>query len=282
MTLRGSSHSTASPRVKLAEAHRHAIGTPLVAGRLLHSLMVALYDTIGCGYAGLRKPDPRIATAIRRALGDTASVINVGAGAGSYEPPNRYVVAVEPSMTMIAQRPARSASAVQATAMALPFMDDSFDAALAVLTVHHWPDKALGLSELRRVARRHVLVLTWDPSMPGFWLTDYFPEILDIDRPLFPAISHFEHNLELVAVETLQIPHDCTDGFLGAYWCRPAAYLDTRVRAAISTFSKLSDLEPGMEQLRADLDSGEWRRKYGELLNKTELDLGYRLIVARA
>ena len=185
-------------------------------------------------------------------------------------------------MKMIAERSARSASVVQATAMSLPFQPDSFDAALAVLTVHHWPDKALGLSELRRVARRHVVVLTWDRAVPGFWLTDYFPELLDIDRPLFPAVSDFEHVFGPVTVETIPIPHDCTDGFLGAHWHRHAAYLDARVRAAISTFSKLSDIEPGVEWLRADLDSGEWRRKYGELLKKTELDLGYRLIVARA
>ena len=130
--------------------------------------MVALYDTIGYGYAGIRKPDPRITQAIWRTLGDADSVVNVGAGAGAYEPPDRYMVAVEPSMTMITQRPARSAPVVQATAMSLPFKDDSFDAALSVLTVHHWPDRALGLSELRRVARRRVVVLTWDPASPGF------------------------------------------------------------------------------------------------------------------
>ena len=198
--------------------------------------MVALYDAIGRGYAGIRKPDPRIAKAIRRALGDADSVVNVGAGTGSYEPPDRYVVAVEPSMTMIAQRPARSAPVVQATAMSLPFKNDSFDAALAVLTVHHWPDKALGLGELRRVARRRVVVLTWDPAWSGFWLTDYFPEVLDINRPLFPAISDFGHAFGSVTVETIPIPHDCTDGFLGAHWRRPAAHLDARVRRTISTF----------------------------------------------
>lgn len=244
--------------------------------------MVALYDTIGSGYADIRKPDPHIAAAIRRAIDAADSVVNVGAGTGSYEPLDRYVVAVEPSMTMIAQRSARSTLVVQATAISLPFKNDSFDAALAVLTVHHWPDKVLGLSELRRVARRHVVVLTWDPAGPGFWLTDYFPEILDIDRPLFPAVSDFEHAFGPVTVETIPIPHDCSDGFLGAYWRRPSAYLDARARAAISTFSKLSDIEPGVERLRADLDSGEWRRRYSKLLDKNELDLGYRLIVAHA
>ena len=243
--------------------------------------MVTVYDTIGCGYAGIRKPDPRIAETLRRALADADSVVNVGAGAGSYEPLDQNVVAVEPALTMIAQRPARSAPVVQATAMSLAFRRDSFDTALAILTVHHWPDKALGFRELRRVARRRVVVLTWDPAAPGFWLTDYFPEILEIDRPLFPAITDFEHAFGGVTAGTVWIPHDCSDGFLGAYWRRPAAYLDARVRGAISTFSKLSDVGPGLGRLSADLDSGEWRRKYGKLLESTEIDVGYRLIVAR-
>lgn len=242
--------------------------------------MVALYDTIGHGYADVRRPDPRIAGKIIRALGDADSVVNVGAGAGAYEPTDRFVVAVEPSMTMIAQRPARSAPVLQAVAGALPFENDSFDAGLAILTVHHWRDRAGGLKELRRVARRQVVVLTWDGTSPGFWLTDYFPEILDIDRPLFPVPSEFECALGPVIVESILIPHDCTDGFLGANWRRPAAYLDERVRAAISTFSRLSDTETGLAQLRDDLLSGKWQRKYGGLLEQTELDLGYRLVVA--
>ena len=242
--------------------------------------MDTLYDTIGCGYANIRKPDPRIAKAILCALGNNGSVVNVGAGTGSYEPLDRYVVAVEPSITMIAQRPAASAAVVQASAVSLPFMNDSFDASLAILTVHHWPDQARGLRELLRVSRHRVIVVTWDPTSPGFWLTDYFPEILDIDRPLFPAISDFEHALGPVTVETIQIPHDCSDGFLGAYWRRPAAYLDARVRGAISTFSKLSDVRSGLTRLDADIDSGKWRCKYSDLLTKAELDIGYRLIVA--
>ena len=209
-------------------------------------------------------------------------VVNVGAGAGAYEPIDRQVVAVEPSRTMIAQRGDGSAPVIQASATALPFRDGCFDAALAVLSVHHWPDRQLGLSELRRVARRRIVVLTWDRASPGFWLTDYFPEILDIDRLIFPASGDFERTLGSVSVETVPIPHDCTDGFLGAYWRRPAAYLDERVRSAISTFSKLSGVEPGLDRLSADLESGEWDRRYGEILTKTELDLGYRLIVGRA
>ncbi|MCZ0955078.1 MAG: methyltransferase domain-containing protein [Rhodospirillaceae bacterium] len=243
--------------------------------------MDTLYDTIGCGYANIRKPDPRIAKAILCALGNSESVVNVGAGTGSYEPLDRYVVAVEPSITMIAQRPAASAAVVQASAVSLPFMNDSFDASLAILTVHHWPDQARGLRELLRVSRHRVIVVTWDPTSPGFWLTDYFPEILDIDRPLFPAISDFEHALGPVTVETIQIPHDCSDGFLGAYWRRPATYLDARVRGAISTFSKLPDVSSGLNRLDADIGSGKWQYKYSDLLTEAELDIGYRLIVAR-
>ena len=242
--------------------------------------MATLYDTIGRGYAEIRKPDPRIARAISRGLGDAHSVVNVGAGTGAYEPSDRAVVAVEPSTTMIAQRTAGSAPVVRATAMSLPFKNDSFDAALAVLTVHHWPDKAHGLAELRRVARRHVVVLTWDPASPPFWLTDYFPELLYLDRPLFPTVRDFERALGPVSVATIPVPHDCSDGFLGAHWRRPSAYLDARVRGAISTFAKLSDVESRLQKLRADLASSEWQRKYGDLLDKTELDLGYQLIVA--
>lgn len=243
--------------------------------------MDTLYDTIGCGYADIRKPDPRIAKAILCALGNNGSVVNVGAGTGSYEPLDRYVVAVEPSITMIAQRPAGSAPVVQASAVSLPFVNDSFDAGLAILTVHHWPDQTRGLRELRRVSRHRVVVVTWDPTTPGFWLTDYFPEIPGIDRPLFPAISDFEHALGPVTLETIPIPHDCSDGFLGAYWRRPAAYLDARVRGAISTFSKLSNVSSGLNRLDADIDSGRWRQKNGNLLTITELDIGYRMIVAR-
>lgn len=244
--------------------------------------MAELYDTIGRGYADQRKPDPRVAEAILSALGNAGSVVNVGAGAGAYEPTDRFVVAVEPSMTMIEQRTSAAAEIVQATATSLPFGHDSFDAGLAVLTVHHWPDRALGLSELRRVVRNRIVVLTWDPASPGFWLTDYLPEIFHLDRPPFPTIGEFRRLLGPVRVQTIPVPHDCTDGFLGAHWRRPHAYLDGRVRAAISTFSKLTEIDSSLGRLHADLVSGKWRRRYGELLQLTELDLGYRLIVARA
>ncbi|HEX4994408.1 MAG TPA: class I SAM-dependent methyltransferase [Methylomirabilota bacterium] len=243
--------------------------------------MRQLYDTIGVGYRALRRPDPRIAAAIVSALGPAASVLNVGAGAGSYEPADRRVVAVEPSREMIRQRPAGAAPVVQASATALPFRAGAFDAALAVLTVHHWPDRARGLAELRRVARDRVVILTWEPDAAGFWLVeDYFPELVAIDRAIFPTRDELEHSLGPVELRPLPIPHDCVDGFLGAYWRRPRAYLDPAVRGAISTFSKLGDVAAGLARLRNDLEDGTWSRRHGPLLERAELDLGYRLVVA--
>ena len=243
--------------------------------------MTQLYDAIGIGYRDFRRPDPRLETAIIRALNQAETVVNVGAGAGSYEPSDRSVVAVEPAMTMIRQRRPGSAPVVQASATELPFRDDGFAAALAILTVHHWPDQARGLDEMARVARRRVVVVTWDPSTSGFWLTDdYFPEIFEIDRPLFPSIEDFRRALGRVEVHPLPIPHDCVDGFLGAYWRRPHAYLDAGVRSAISTFAKLHDLGRGLDRLRRDLEDGSWTRRYGDLLDQPEIDLGYRIVVA--
>lgn len=240
-----------------------------------------LYDKIGGGYRAHRQPDPRIAAAIRRALGDADTVLNVGAGAGSYEPADRVVIAVEPALSMLRQRGAGSAPVVQASATHLPFRDAAFAAALAVLTIHHWPDRARGLAELGRVARRRVVVLTWDPAGPGFWLTDdYFPALAAIDRPIFPAMGELREAFERIEIHPLPIPHDCRDGFLGAYWRRPRAYLDPGVRGAMSTFTKLDTLEPGLTRLRGDLEDGTWNRRHGHLLTQPELDLGYRLVVA--
>jgi SAM-dependent methyltransferase len=242
-----------------------------------------LYDEIGFGYRDRRRPDPRLAAAISRALNRTETVVNVGAGAGSYEPSDRFVVAVEPAMTMIRQRRAGGAPVVQASATDLPFRDDGFAAALAILTVHHWPDRTRGLDELGRVARRRVVVVTWDPSSHGFWLVDdYFRELVEIDRRIFPTIEDFRRALGRIEVHPLPIPHDCVDGFLGAYWRRPHAYLDAGVRSAISTFAKVSagEMESGLQRLRRDLDDGTWTRRHGHLLDREEVDLGYRVVIA--
>jgi SAM-dependent methyltransferase len=245
--------------------------------------MAELYDDIGVGYRDRRRPDPRVAAAIMRTLEGTDSVVNVGAGAGSYEPADRFVVAVEPAMTMIRQRRAGSAAVVQAVAADLPFRDDGFSAALAILTIHHWPDRARGLDELARVARRRVVVVTWDPSISGFWLADeYFPEIFEIDRKIFPTLEDYRRALGRIDVRPMLIAHDCVDGFLGAYWRRPHAYLDAGVRGAISTFAKLPPraVESGVERLRRDLEDGTWARRHGHLLDRTEIDVGYRIVVA--
>jgi len=237
-----------------------------------------LYDTIGRGYSDLRVPDRRIAAAVDRALGEARTVLNVGAGAGSYEPRDRDVTAVEISATMLRQRDPASPG-IRADAVHLPFADDRFDASLAILTIHHWGDPDRGLAEMRRVARDRVVALTWDPAAPGFWLTDYFPEILAIDRPLFPDLGRFRRAWGDVDVRPVPILHDCTDGFLGAYWRRPDAYLDPRIRSAISTFARL-DPEAGLTDLARDLRDGTWDARYGGLRGEEWLDLGYRLVVA--
>lgn len=239
------------------------------------------YDAIGRAYAGHRRPDPRIARVISTALGEAQSVVNVGAGTGSYEPTDRAVVAVEPSSVMIAQRPANAAPVVRGSADNLPFADGAFEAALAILTVHHWSDRRAGLAEMRRVARGQVVVLTWDPEHPGFWLVrDYFPDIIDLDRSIFPTLAELEAVLGHVEVSAVPIPHDCVDGFLGAYWRRPAAYLDEGVRAGISTFARIKDVAPRIERLRAELEDGQWSMKNAELLGLEQLDVGYRLVVS--
>ena len=182
----------------------------------------ALYDQIGVRYATRRKPDSRIQAQIDAALGPCNRILNVGAGSGSYEPVNRFVVAVEPSIEMIRQRPPGAAPVVQASASQLPFQDQSFDAALALLTVHHWPHREQGLAEMRRVARERVVIFTWDPEHSGFWLVQqYFPEILEMDRPAFPSLREIESIIGPAVSSVVPVPADCRDGFLGAYWQRP-------------------------------------------------------------
>ncbi len=246
---------------------------------------MAVYDRIGVTYAQTRRPDPRIDAAIRVALGGARSVVNVGAGSGSYEPPET-VMAVEPSEVMIAQRPAGLAPAVQATAEAIPLDDGAVDAALAVLTIHHWPDLARGFAEMRRVAGR-IVVLTWDPSMArSFWLArEYLPEeAVEWDIVRCPPLETVTRLIGPEAVVApVPVPHDCTDGFFGAFWRRPEAYLDPVVRAGISNLAHFGDvLAPAFEHLAADLDSGAWHRRHADLLDLDELDLGYRIVAGRA
>jgi SAM-dependent methyltransferase len=242
--------------------------------------MAALYDTIGTDYAALRKPDPRIAAHIARALGRARTVLNVGAGAGSYEPEDRQVTALDPSAAMIRQRPAGAGPAIRGRAEALPFAGNAFDAVMAVLTVHHWADVAAGLREMRRVARDRVVILTHDPAFRGFWLTDYIPELVALDAGQMPAMTTYADALGPVDILPVPVPQDCVDGFLCAYWRRPAAYLDPAIRAAMSSFWKIGDVTPALERLKRDLDGGAWAARYGHLMEREALDCGYRLVVS--
>lgn len=235
------------------------------------------YDIIGQGYALARRADPRIAPAIVSALGDARTVLNVGAGTGSYEPADRIVLAVEPSATMIRQRRADASPCVRASAESLPLPDNSYDAAMAVLTIHHWTDWRQGLREMRRVARR-VVLLTFDAEASRFWLTDdYFPQLAALDRVIMPKLSDLEEELGGFQCAPVAIPHDCQDGFLGAYWRRPQVYLDPVARRSMSSFARI-DPTDGLERLARDLDSGAWRRRHAELLELQALDVGYRLL----
>ena len=244
----------------------------------------SVYDRIGATYTATRRPDPRIAAAIAEALGDARTLVNVGAGTGAYEPPDRRVVAVEPSGAMLRQRPAGTTPCVQAIAEGLPFRDGATDASLAILTIHHWRDQPTGLAELRRVARRRVVIFTWDPETRGaFWLTvEYFPEFVDLDVRRFPTMDALRRALGALRVTPVPIPHDCRDGFLGAFWRRPEAYLDPTVRRGISSFAQASPetVQRGIARLAEDLRSGRWEARHGALRERASLDLGYRLIVA--
>jgi SAM-dependent methyltransferase len=242
--------------------------------------MAAKYDRLGVHYAPLRRTDHRIANALHAALGDARTVLNVGAGTGSYEPAGRDVTAVEPSIEMIRQRPASGTRVVQAYAEELPFEEDSFDASMTVLTVHHWHDKGRGLTEMHRVTRGPIVLLTFDPSFRGAWLTDYFPQLIELDAAQMPELTEYSRWLGPVVISPVLIPHDCSDGFLYAYWRRPEAYLDPRIRSGSSSFWSIQGVDAGVRRLQQDLDSGDWARKYGALLDRDAIDLGYRLVVA--
>lgn len=248
--------------------------------------MTSIYDRIGVGYAPVRRADPRIEDQIHRALAGARTVVNVGAGSGSYEPIDRSVVAVEPARLMISQRPdSGAAPVVCACAEALPFADASIDATMTVLSLHHWRDVAAGLREMARVSRQRILLLTWDPEAPrSFWLTrDYFPEFIEEDLRQFPAMGQLAQVLPGdVRVEPVPIHHDCTDGFLCAYWRRPDSYLDPALRRGISSFCKCPEatVEKGIARLADDLASGTWMQKHGACLDLESMDLGYRLVVS--
>jgi SAM-dependent methyltransferase len=242
----------------------------------------SLYDRIGGSYRATRRPDPRIAALINAALGDASSVLNVGAGAGAYEPRDREVLAVEPSATMIQQRPPGSAPVIQASAENLPLDDDSFDAALAVNAVQHWTDLRAGLRELRRVSRiRVVIFLRAGASGVPFWLVDDYLPALDPSRRMSAIVEAIEDELRPVIVLPVPLPRDCVDGVFAAYWGRPEMYLDADVRRNISNFALAADdqLADGLARLADDLASGAWDHRYGHLRSLPELDLGHRILV---
>jgi SAM-dependent methyltransferase len=243
-----------------------------------------LYDTIGATYTVTRRTEPRIAAQVWAALGDARTVLNVGAGTGSYEPPDRQLLAVEPSAVMRSQRPAGAAPCVAATAERLPFEDQSFDAAMAFATIHHWPDPIAGLLEMRRVARR-VVVFTHDTTDTGwhgrFWLTrDYLPEVADLVAGR-PSLTDLARAIG-ARIEPVLIPWDCADGFFEAYWRQPEAYLDDRVRRGISVWARVGpDAEQrAVHSLRTDLASGRWTERNRDLADLETADLGLRLLIA--
>lgn len=244
--------------------------------------MGASYDTLGRDYAPVRRADPRLAAAIWSALGGAESIVNVGAGAGSYEPRDRDVIAVEPSEVMIAQRPAGSAPVVRASAESLPLGGGAVDAALAVLTLQHWEDVERGLREMLRVARRRVVLVTMDfDVVADLWvIRDYVPEAIAAHGAGFPTIGWLLDLLPGADVSPLPVPRDCTDGFMVAYWGRPEAYLDPAIRAGTSVWQQLPPcaVDRALARLEADLRSEEWDRRYGRLRSLDALDVGLRLI----
>lgn len=266
------------------ELEARAMGIETTPEEQLRVFGVQLYDTIGSAYPATRRTDPRIAAKIWEALGDARTVLNVGAGTGSYEPPDRDVTAVEPSAVMRAQRPAGSAPCVAATAENLPFEDQSFDAAMAVSTVHHWPDPVAGLREMRRVARR-VVVLTYDACddrwRDRFWLTrDYLPEFgsLLVDWPSLADLTRAIGG----SAEPVLIPWDCTDGLFEAYWRRPEAYLEEHVRCAVSVWTRVGPEaeQRAVDALREDLAAGRWAERNRDVVALEAAELGLRLLVA--
>jgi SAM-dependent methyltransferase len=247
--------------------------------------VTARYDRIGAGYAGTRGEDPDLRRRIHAALGDARTVVNVGAGAGSYEPPDRYVVAIEPSDVMAAQRPDHLAPAIRAGADALPLRDRAVDAAMAVLTIHHWDDaRERGVRELRRVTRGPVVIVTYDAAVAGgMWLMDYLPEVAELDARIFPPVEQVCGWLGGRArVDVVPIARDTPDWTLGSFWAHPERVLDPAARAATSGFARMPAdvVDRVVRAVEADLASGAWDERHGALRDLDAYDAGMRLIVA--
>ena len=243
------------------------------------------YERIGRGYAQTRREDPRLARRIHDALAGASTVVNVGAGTGSYEPRDRYVVAVEPSEVMAAQRPPELPPAIRATAGALPLRDQSVDAAMAVLTVHHWDDEQeRGVRELRRVARGPVVIVTYDAAVSGrMWLmADYLPEVAALDHRIMPPLETLAQWLGgTVRTEIVEIPRDTPDWTLGSFWAHPERVLDPVARGATSGFARMPEdvVERVTAAVEEDLRTGAWDRRHGELRELAAYDVGFRLVI---
>jgi len=244
------------------------------------------YGQIGDGYSDFRRPDPHIAKQISEALGDATSILNVGAGTGSYEPDDRMVTALEPSESMRAQRPFGLPPAINGVAEHLPFEDASFDASMAIVTVHQWSDLEKGLAEMRRVTRGNVVLLVCDPDlMSDYWLNDYIPEVRQVESSRFPSIERIRIALGgEVEILSVPVPHDCRDGFNEAYYCGPEMFLNEKARLACSSWSLVpkSSVERFDAELSADLASGRWDEKYGHYRSQPLFDGPLRLVIGKS
>jgi SAM-dependent methyltransferase len=245
------------------------------------------YDQLGQKYSGYRQTDPRIAEYVTKALGGAKTILNVGAGAGSYEPSDKYIVAVEPSIVMRSQRSKNGkVPAINAKADNLPFDDNAFDASMAMVTIHHWPDMNKGLKELRRVTKGQVVIMTFDPNeLDNFWNVNYFPELIEVEKARYPTIDFIVKSLGgTCEVIPVPIPLDCVDGFQEAFYGRPEAFLEKEVRLSQSAWGFLPEgVEAKLVQsLKADLESGEWDRKYGHFRSQPTFTCALRLIISRA
>lgn len=244
--------------------------------------MDPIYDNIGIDYSVTRRTDPKIAKQLYAELQGATRIVNIGAGTGSYEPEDVELVAVEPSSEMISQRKIGSYPVEQAFAEKLPFENNSFSHAMTVLSMHHWVNRPLAFSEINRVATEKFVAITWDPLSEPFWLTrDYFPEIYEMDQRSFPDLEELRDHFDEVQMNPLQIPSDCVDGFFAAFWKRPEAYLSSKVRQAMSPFSKVTNLSDGLQKLEDDLASGVWAKNNQAILGLSSFDAGYRLITAK-
>lgn len=247
--------------------------------------MEPTYDVIGAGYDGGRRPDPRIQGRLDWAIGRAGRVVDIGTGSGNYSPADRFCLGVDPSQLMLdARRLAGRRRSVQARAEVLPFDSDSFDCSLGVLTAHHWSDLHAGLEEMARTSSKQVLFIR-EPfrASDDFWLLDYFPSILEVEAAKnYPTVDEIGRTLSIDHVEDVPVPADCVDGFLGCYWNRPEAFLQSLVRRCISIFSFISDDEEtdGVDRLRNDLKTGRWDAHYGDLRSRDEYSVGHRLVIA--